>query len=171
LIDLAENLFRYGIVRFGNISQNVSSKASIVKRQSSGSPNFVLGLLTITTLMLVGLIPFSTNLAGDFPLNTHAVIIFEFNLLVIGLLSILQWNRVLNNANRVDRNVNIRMLILNRDEAYIFPVLSALAILLALICIPWGIFIYGVVPVYFVLMWLKEMRSRAVKQKSAHKSG
>jgi hypothetical protein len=63
------------------------------------------------------------------------------------------------------------MLILNRDEAYIFPVLSALAILLALICIPWGIFIYGVVPVYFVLMWLKEMRSRAVKQKSAHKSG
>jgi uncharacterized membrane protein len=121
--------------------------------------------------MLVGLIPFSTNLAGDFPLNTHAVIIFEFNLLVIGLLSILQWNRVLNNANRVDRNVNIRMLILNRDEAYIFPVLSALAILLALICIPWGIFIYCVVPVYFVLMWLKEMRSRAVKQKSVHKSG
>ena len=39
-----------------------------------------MSFLTITTLLFVGLIPFSTNLAGDFPLNTHAVIIFELNL-------------------------------------------------------------------------------------------
>jgi uncharacterized membrane protein len=36
-----------------------------------------MSFLNITTLLFVGLIPFSTNLAGDFPLNTHAVIIFE----------------------------------------------------------------------------------------------
>jgi uncharacterized membrane protein len=130
-----------------------------------------MAFFTITTLLFVGLIPFSTNLAGDFPLNAHAVIIFEFNLFIIGLLSVLQWNRVLKNTIRVDPNVDIRILILNRDEAYIFPVLSTLAILLALMSLPWGIFIYGVVPVYFVLTWLKETRSHRVKQKSVHKSG
>jgi uncharacterized membrane protein len=35
-----------------------------------------MSFLTIATLLFVGLIPFSTNLAGDFPLNAHAVIIF-----------------------------------------------------------------------------------------------
>jgi hypothetical protein len=38
------------------------------------------------TLLFVERIPFSTNHVGDYPLNTHAVIIFEVNLLIIGVL-------------------------------------------------------------------------------------
>ena len=57
-----------------------------------------MSFLTITTLLFVGLIPFSTNLAGDFPLNSHAVIIFELNLLAIGILSVWQWNQILNDT-------------------------------------------------------------------------
>jgi uncharacterized membrane protein len=130
-----------------------------------------MSLLNITTLLFVGLIPFSTNLAGDFPLNTHAVVIFELNLLAIGLLSVLQWNQVINNIACLDTDTDIRTLILNREEAYIFPVLSSLAILLAIISIPWGILIYLVAPVYFVLMWLKETRSHTTKEKTVHKTG
>jgi TMEM175 potassium channel family protein len=129
-----------------------------------------MGFLTIATLLFVGLIPFSTNLAGDFPLNTHAVIIFEFNLFVIGLLSVLQWNQIIYNATCLDPNADIRTLISNREEAYIFPVLSSLAILLAIISVPWGIFIYCVAPVYLVLMWLKETRLHSIKQKPVHKN-
>jgi len=124
-----------------------------------------LGLLTIMTLLFVGLIPFSTNLAGDFPLNSHAVIIFEVNLFVIGLLSVLQWNQILKETLRDDPERDTRILVLNRDEAYIFPVLSSLAILLALFSIPWGIFVYLLAPVYIVLIWVKKTRSHRVRQK------
>jgi len=125
-----------------------------------------MSFLNITTLLFVGLIPFSTNLAGDFPLNTHAVIIFELNLFVIGLLSVLQWNHIFKNTTFIDPAADIEILFMSREEAYIFPVLSSLAILLALISIPWGVFIYFIAPVYFVLMWLKETKSHTIKQKT-----
>jgi uncharacterized membrane protein len=130
-----------------------------------------MSFLTIATLLFVGLIPFSTNLAGDFPLNAHAVIIFEVNLFALGILSVLQWNHILHNSACCDPDADIRMLLLNRDEAYIFPVLSFLAILLAIISVPWGVFVYSVIPVYLVLMWLKDTRSHPVKEKTVQKSG
>jgi uncharacterized membrane protein len=129
-----------------------------------------MSFLTITTLLFVGLIPFSTNLAGDFPLNTHAVIIFELNLFAIGFLSLLQWNHILNDPTRLDPDIDTRILHLNLEEAYIFPVLSALAILLALFSIPWGIVIYVIAPVYLVLVWAKDAKSHTVKQKTIQKS-
>jgi hypothetical protein len=99
-------------------------------------------------------------------LNTHAVIIFELNLFVTGPLSREQWNQILNDILQNDPDTDIRMLILNRNEAYIFPVLSSLAILLATISIPPGIFIYLLAPVYIVLIWVKETRSHRLKQKA-----
>lgn len=128
-----------------------------------------MSVLTITTLLFVGLIPFSTNLAGDFPLNTHAAIIFEMNLLVIGLLSVLQWNHMLTHSACLNPNTDTGILRRNRVEAYIFPVLSAIAILLALVAIPWGIFIYFVAPVFMVLVWIRETRSHTEKKKTVQK--
>jgi len=142
--------------------------ASHVRSHYHQSIDSKMSFLTIMTLLFVSLIPFSTNLAGDFPLNPHAVIIFELNLFVIGFLSVLQWNRVLHTTLLRTPNADVRSLVLNRDEAYIFPVLSVLAIVMALFSIPWGIFIYGVSPVYFVLIWLRETRASATKQKSVH---
>ena len=130
-----------------------------------------MSFLTITTLLFVGLIPFSTNLVGDFPLNTHAVIIFELNLFVIGLLSVLQWNQILHRTMYLDQNTDIRKIILNRAEAYIFPVLSSLAILLAILSISGGIFVYVIAPVYLVLRWLKDTRTITIKQKQVQKTG
>jgi uncharacterized membrane protein len=107
-----------------------------------------MSVLNILTLLFVGLIPFSTNLAGDFPTNTHAVIIFELNLFVIGLLSVLQWDQIFKNTACLDPVADIGRLPLSREEAFIFPVLSVLAILLAVVSIPWGVFVYFLAPVY-----------------------
>jgi TMEM175 potassium channel family protein len=144
--------------------------ASHLRSQYHQSIDSRMGFLTIMTLLFVGLIPFSTNLAGDFPLNTHAVIIFELNLFIIGFLSVMQWNQIIRKTTYLDPDADTRALLLSRDEAYIFPVLSILAILLAVFSMPWGIFVYSVAPVYFVLIWLKETRSQTAKQKSVHKS-
>ena len=91
------------------------------------------------------------------------------NLLVIGLLSVLQWNHMLHHSTCLNPNTDTGILRRNRVEAYIFPVLSAVAILLALVSIPWGIFIYFVAPVYMVLMWIRETRSHAAKKKTVRK--
>jgi len=143
--------------------------SSHLRSEYSHSSDSTMSFLNITTLLFVGLIPFSTNLAGDFPLNTHAAIIFELNLFAIGLLSVLQWNHALKATTCLNPGVDRRVLLINRDEALIFPILSSLAILLAAVSIPWGIFIYFVAPVYFVLMWLKETRSHTMKKKQGHK--
>lgn len=144
--------------------------SSHLRSQYTHSIDSTMSFLTITTLLFVGLIPFSTNLAGDFPLNTHATIIFELNLFAIGLLSVLQWNHLLHNTTCLDPNVNRNVLFLNRTDAYIFPVLSAIAILLAILSIPGGIFIYFVTPVYMIVMWLKETKIHAIKKKKVQKT-
>jgi uncharacterized membrane protein len=144
--------------------------ASHLRSHHLKSIDGTMSFLVITTLLFVGLIPFSTNLAGDFPLNTHAAIIFELNLLVIGLLSVLQWNHMLHNSTCLMPNADTRIMRRNRSEAYIFPVLSAIAILLAIISIPWGIFIYFIAPVYMVMMWIRETRYQEVIKKMIQKS-
>ena len=63
------------------------------------------------------------------------------------------------------------MICLKRNEAYIFPLLSTLAILFAIISLPGGVFIYLIAPVYLSLIWLKDTKSPAIKQKQVHKIG
>jgi uncharacterized membrane protein len=128
-----------------------------------------MSLLNILTLLFVGLIPFSTNLAGDFPLNSHAVVIFELNLLAIGILSVWQWHQIFRDAPYLLPNADIAMLPFHQEEAYIFPVLSTLAIILAVISIPWGIFVYTLAPVYLVIVWLKETKFHAIRVKTLKK--
>ncbi len=129
-----------------------------------------MSFLTITNLLFVGLIPFSTNLAGDFPLNTHATIIFELNLFAIGLLSVLQWTHLLYHSSCLDPTVDRNDLFMNRADAYIFPILSLIAILLAIAAFPWGIFIYFVAPVYMVGMWLKATKTHTIRKRKVNKT-
>jgi uncharacterized membrane protein len=155
LIDLFPDFIHY-IIAFGLLAS--FWWASHMRSQYLRSFSRNMSFLTILTLLFVGLIPFSTNLAGDFPLNTHAVIIFELNLLVLGLLSLVQWNQVLKERRCLNPDSDQKMLLFDRQEAYIFPVLSTCAIVLALMSVPWGILVYLVAPVYLAMIWMKETK-------------
>jgi len=106
--------------------------------------------LNMVSLIFIGLIPFSTNLVGDFPLNAHAAIIFELNLFFLGFLSVLQWNQVLKNPHCVKPDENSGEIRVSRDDAMIFPVLSLVGIALALSAISWSVFVYAVAPAYII---------------------
>lgn len=71
----------------------------------------------------------------------------------------------MNATINLDSNVNIWQIILNRDVANIFPVLSMVGILFALVFLPVGVFVYGIAPVYLLMRWLKDTRSHTDKQK------
>ncbi|WP_321506800.1 TMEM175 family protein [uncultured Methanoregula sp.] len=115
--------------------------------------------LNMVTLLFVGLIPFSTNLVGDFPLNTHAALIFEINLLCLGLLSVLQWNTVIANKMCLKKSADQKMMAIGKEDSYIFPILSFIAIVLSLVSVPWSVFIYLIAPVYIIAVQWKDAKS------------
>jgi len=123
-------------------------------------------LLNMMSLLFVGLIPFSTNLVGDFPLNTHAAIIFEVNLFILGLLSVFQWNHVLTSTMCQKPGVDFNEIILNREDAFIFPVLSLVGIVFALCAVPWSAFVYVVAPIYIIMVKWRDAQSH--KKESPH---
>ena len=108
--------------------------------------------LNMATLLFVGLVPFSTNLVGDFPLSTHAALIFELNLFCLGLLSVLQWNNVIRSEECLKPGADLNMMHLGKEDSCIFPVLSFVAIVLSLVSVPWSVFIYLIAPVYIIVV-------------------
>ncbi len=51
----------------------------------------------ILLLLFVALIPFTTNIVGNYPLNSHVAIIFELNMFIVGLVCVYLWAYVLKN--------------------------------------------------------------------------
>ena len=115
-------------------------------------------IINVLSLSFVALIPFTTHLAGFFPLNFHAAIIFELNLLIIGILSVLQWWYIIGNPQLVTKNTDPRELAENEAKTLVFPVLSVAGIVLALLSIPGSAFVYLLVPffVWIIGMWWKK---------------
>ena len=110
--------------------------------------------INVLSLGFIALIPFTTHLAGFFPLNFHATIIFELNLLIIGILSVLQWRYMIRNPQIVAEHVDQKKLAENQAKTLVFPVLSVAGITLALLNIPGSAYVYLFVPVF---VWIIEM--------------
>jgi uncharacterized membrane protein len=105
-------------------------------------------IINILSLSFVALVPFTTHLAEFFPLNFHAAIIFELNLLIIGILSVLQWGHIIRNPQLVAEHVDPKKLTENRAKTLVFPVLSVVGIALAILSIPGSTFVYLLVPLF-----------------------
>ena len=118
------------------------------------STDQILIAINVLSLGFIALIPFTTHLAGFFPLNFHATIIFELNLLIIGILSVLQWGYMIRNPQLVAEHVDQKKLAENQAKTLVFPVLSVAGITLALLNIPGSAYVYLFVPVF---VWIIEM--------------
>ena len=115
-------------------------------------------IINVLSLGFIALLPFTTHLAGFFPLNFHAAIIFELNLLIIGILSFLQWWYIIRKPQLVAGHVDPKKLAENQAKTLVFPVLSVAGIALALLSIPGSAFVYLLVPffVWIIGMWWKK---------------
>ena len=117
-------------------------------------------IINVLTLSFVALIPFTTHLAGFLPLNFHAAIIFELNLFIIGILSVLQWRYMIRNPQLVAEHIDQKNLAENQAKTLVFPVLSVAGIALALLSIPGSAFVYLLVPffVWIIGKWWRKRR-------------
>jgi uncharacterized membrane protein len=98
--------------------------------------------INIGCLLFVALLPFSTALAGDYPDTPLAAIVFEANLLVIGLLIVLIWNYATVGRRLVEKSLDERVVLLHARRSLIIPGISALGILLALAGSTWSTAVY-----------------------------
>ena len=103
--------------------------------------------LNIISLFLVTMVPFSTSFIGDYSSDPVATILFEFNLLILGLMMTLQWfystrNRYLVKEGHTETEIKMRMY-----HGMVVPVVSAIAILSVLAGFQSSTVLYMTIPV------------------------
>jgi uncharacterized membrane protein len=107
--------------------------------------------LNMSCLVFVALLPFSTDFIGNFPLINHVALIFELNLLLIGICTYGQWIYTSNDQVLGSTISDELFVSSHRNKVLIFPVLSCIAIILALLNISYSVLVYLAVPFYIVV--------------------
>lgn len=108
--------------------------------------NSALLWLNILTLMLVVLIPFTTAVAGDYGDIRVGAQLFEFNLLLVGLVYYWHWSYATRHHRLVDPNLDPRHIAETRKAMLIIPCLSVVALGLAFITPGWSMTVYILIP-------------------------
>ena len=108
--------------------------------------------LNIASLMLVALIPFSTNFADTFVNQAPiSAAFFELNVLAISIVYYLQWKHGLSKKEMLKKDVSKEISAHIRKRVYTTPALSLLAIALAVAGIPWSVGVYALTPLVYKL--------------------
>ncbi len=102
--------------------------------------------LNISSLLFVALVPFSADLAGDYPGIGLASIIFETNLFVIGGFMYLQWVYATEGRRLVTPQVTDTGIAAGLRRNLVLPGISLAGILLALSGVGGTTFVYLAVP-------------------------
>ncbi len=103
--------------------------------------------INIFVLMLVALVPFTSSIAGDYPYDPLAAILFEGNVLTVGLLLIVSGKYIRTHPCLLSAKSEPAALAVSSIRGFVIPGLSAIGMLLALVGIPWTTTIYMAVPI------------------------
>ena len=106
----------------------------------------------VLSLLFVALLPFSTDLVGDYPDVPLAAIVFEANLLAIGLSLFLIWSYATAGSRLVEKDLDERTVRVHAQRTLVIPAVSALGILLALLGFTWTTLVYATTPALVLLI-------------------
>jgi uncharacterized membrane protein len=112
--------------------------------------------LNLGTLLFVALLPFSTSFSGDFPGVSLGAIIFELNLLAIGVGMYLQWKYATGKNRLVEPGLDPRFVRNVGVRALVVPGISLVGILIALTGNLYSTAVYLLLPLihYFATRWV-----------------
>jgi uncharacterized membrane protein len=116
--------------------------------------------LNIAGLAFVCLLPFTTDVAGDFPFDNFGAILFELNILFIGMIAFVQWIYI--RTRRDELVPELTDLVVSREIqwAFVFPLLAVGGMLLALLRVPWSPVIFLLAPVIMAVLYWKDPEKR-----------
>lgn len=119
--------------------------------------------MNILSLAFVCLIPFSTNVAGDYPLDPLGATLFEFNILLVSLIACLQW--VYIQRKRKDFVPDMTSSQISREITWsiVFPALSLIGIVLSAF-LPYSLSIYILVPIIMAYLFWRDPTPALIPQ-------
>jgi uncharacterized membrane protein len=107
--------------------------------------------LNLGTLLFVALLPFSTSFSGDLPGTSIGALVFEANLLAIGIGMFCQWKYATGDYRLVEQDLEPRFIRHVSFSTLVVPSLSLLGILIALTGNLYSQTVYLLVPVIAIL--------------------
>jgi uncharacterized membrane protein len=109
-------------------------------------------IMNIASLAFVCLIPFTTNIAGDYPFDTLGAMLFETNILIIGLIACAQIRYI--RGRRSDLVPDLSPEWFRREILWslIFPAFAIFGLVLAALKIPLTPVVFLIVPL--IMAWL-----------------
>ena len=108
----------------------------------------------IASLAFVCLIPFTTNVAGDFPFDTLGAILFELNILIIGMIAFVQWIYIMSRGSSLAPHLDALWIRRELQWALVFPALALIGLVIALFQQPGSTAIFLLAPfIMAVLFW------------------
>jgi len=113
--------------------------------------DFKLLWINIIILMLVALVPFSTDIAGDFAGKVTAEVFFAGNIMALGLLFLVNWAYATRNHQLIDSSMDRRIIIRGFEQNAIITVISGVAIILSFFIPAWSLWVYIVTPFAMIL--------------------
>jgi uncharacterized membrane protein len=103
--------------------------------------------LNILILMFVSLIPFSTSLVSDYRNDWMASVFFGMNMFILGSLFYLNWDYATRNRKLVALNLDPRRIAVGKKRSAVTPIVSLLAVALALVDVRLSTLAYILIPV------------------------
>jgi uncharacterized membrane protein len=111
--------------------------------------------INIGILMFVALMPFSTDVVGNYEHETLAELLFSANLLVLGLLFLLNWWYACWNHRLVDPDLDRETIVGGIRRNCVTPVVAAISMVLSLFVPRWGLMVYMLIPFIHLLPWFR----------------
>jgi len=112
-------------------------------------------LLWINIFLLISIvfIPFSTDIAGDYPDVRIAVLLFHINILIVGLLFAYQVSYITKSVNLCDPDTDRNFLQSHYFRSMLIPGVSFVAVIISFVNPSISLMVYLVIPVglYFVI--------------------
>jgi uncharacterized membrane protein len=102
--------------------------------------------LTLLILTFTVLMPFTTNVSGDYPDIQVAVVLFHTNLFILGVLFFTHWYYLVNNPQLTFVQISKQDATDGLRRAMIVPLVSFLALLYSFISPSWSMAIYLLIP-------------------------
>ena len=117
--------------------------------------------LNILILIFVVLVPFSTNLSGDYSHVQIATLVFHANMLILGLLFFIQWQYIIRCPALLIGPVHPNRALDFALERIIIIIAACVGIVLSLMSSQYSMLAYLFVPVIMrILIWVFNPRSR-----------
>jgi len=108
--------------------------------------------INVFLLIFIVLVPFSTDVAGDYPEVPVAVLFFHVNVLMVGLLFAVHWKHICRSEQLCDPHPDEKVIRARFIDTALIPIVAIAAIITSVFSCPASLLIYLVIPVVIVLL-------------------